>query len=166
MFDSAAFFAILRVFLCAVNAVGVIVSLNASITHVSHLRSCDPVGSSARASTKLLLFGSTLEFLACCIRMIHCGFGPFCSSYRLYYATHFIFLYFALAFEIVATLVSIMLFLRWGAFGSVKFLKRHLGVTLAVIGTTLFTLIVLLGILQVNVHCPLKILRFRPNNWS
>ena len=151
LYDSTTYFVIMRVFLAAINFVASIVSLEAFLAHLHRL--CTPPAirsQTIRKTIHIMLAGSALELVSCSVRAVHCAVGPPFSTTRLYFEAHILMFYVSVGIEHVTTLIAVLLFKRWGAFGSERhFLNRHLSSIIFLLAALLFSLNVALGIAQV-----------------
>eukprot|EP00300_Choanocystis_sp_HF-7_P034019 c4650_g1_i2.p1 GENE.c4650_g1_i2~~c4650_g1_i2.p1 ORF type:complete len:406 (+),score=84.69 c4650_g1_i2:172-1218(+) len=150
LFDTTAFLVVMRIVLTVLNAVGFFIAAEAVISHVFRLVDEKTSRSPNSGLTVLIMaFGSTIQLTACAIRVVHCAMGPMYSTTSISFpAATFLFIT-CFALEIITSLISVILFLRWGAFGNVgSFCVRHFEAFVAAITAVYFVLTIVLAAFQ------------------
>eukprot|EP00300_Choanocystis_sp_HF-7_P012149 c1776_g1_i1.p1 GENE.c1776_g1_i1~~c1776_g1_i1.p1 ORF type:complete len:477 (+),score=78.03 c1776_g1_i1:61-1491(+) len=136
-FDTTAFL-VVRIVLILINTIGVLISLEAAVSHMHRLFiESDPdfLLHDVRPLVSIMAGASVLEVIGCTLRAVYYGMGPFFSSSRLSYMGHMFMIYTPLSLATLPTLLSVSMFLRWGAFGERDtFIKRNLEKFLAFLG--------------------------------
>eukprot|EP00300_Choanocystis_sp_HF-7_P006297 c14611_g1_i1.p1 GENE.c14611_g1_i1~~c14611_g1_i1.p1 ORF type:complete len:476 (-),score=109.41 c14611_g1_i1:80-1471(-) len=140
LFDSAAFVVIMRAFMVVINFVGILIALEGLVSHIHRVAfDTRALLHDSRSMVWVMILGTSLEIVACTVRVVYCAIGPLFSTSRIYYVDHMCVLFTAIGLDVLTTLVAVCLFLRWGAFGLANnCLKKHLEKVLAVIGATCF----------------------------
>ena len=152
MYGSLAYLLVMRVGLCAINVLGVVVSFDSIVRHLQNGLSRRAVPArSARITVRLMFIGSVVELASCAIRLVHSAFGLAISTPRFYYSTHWLLASSHVTLGVMKSLLSILLFLRWGAFGMKDtFFKRHITSIASVTAFIIFFLAFAAAVCQVR----------------
>ena len=158
-FDTIAFLLIMQVGLAMINSFGVIIALDATVSHLFRLffeknfAACSKI----RNTILIMAAGSFMEFSSCLIRLVYCSIGPVYATTTISFPSHIFLIYSNLLIDTLTTLVAVSLFLRWGAFGKGStWFKRHLEHFLAALGILIIVLVFWSGYIEV---CVLNLIR-------
>eukprot|EP00301_Raphidiophrys_heterophryoidea_P002378 c11105_g1_i1.p1 GENE.c11105_g1_i1~~c11105_g1_i1.p1 ORF type:complete len:282 (-),score=50.94 c11105_g1_i1:537-1382(-) len=112
VWDSNIFLVFLRILLPLANGIAVIIAFVGAVSHASVLREIknDKV-------IVWLVFGLTLEFIACAIRTVYLAGGPMYSNSYYTWEEHAFLVNITPPFEITTTMIAVIAFRQWTAFG-------------------------------------------------
>eukprot|EP00300_Choanocystis_sp_HF-7_P041262 c7956_g1_i1.p1 GENE.c7956_g1_i1~~c7956_g1_i1.p1 ORF type:complete len:467 (+),score=87.69 c7956_g1_i1:17-1417(+) len=118
LYDTVVYLIVMRIALVVLNGLGAVVSLEALIGHISRNKNTIKSGRSVSTLVRTMLVASATELLACTLRAVFCAMGPMFSTTILPYSGNLMLFYLCIALDVSTTLLSVSLFLRWGAFGT------------------------------------------------
>eukprot|EP00298_Acanthocystis_sp_HF-20_P014468 c20781_g1_i1.p1 GENE.c20781_g1_i1~~c20781_g1_i1.p1 ORF type:complete len:492 (-),score=146.18 c20781_g1_i1:170-1645(-) len=115
MWDSVDFFIVFKVVMPIINGIGIIMAIKAIMYHLIKSNATK----NSTSDTKRLIIGALLFILAgLVIRFSYCLIGPIMSTSSLTGIEHVALMTITIPIQLMVTIISTILFLKWGAFGT------------------------------------------------